>query len=156
MFLSVWEQQNPTTIPVCYKSRDDQHGSITIKRSGTILAFKLEHISGELKCNDYSSSYWGMHSWAPEKAISTLITDTNKNIVAPKTDYTPADYQTFTIPGYSHKSPELVMEVPGTLGYEVTEGDVFWIWYGEDFFDGTEPNNSGEHCINVYVKFSPW
>ena len=82
-----------------------------------------------------------------------MITDANRNVIVPKTAGTFDEVLSFRIPGYNYISPELVMEVPGGQTVPVTRGDEFQVWLADDFFDYSDSNNVGEHCIDVYVKY---
>lgn len=153
----VWEQQNTT--PVCYKAKGDEKGEFTIQNSGTIEAFKLEHVTGLLGCRPTGcDTYWGLYPANPSPfIISTAITDTNRNVVSPSpNDITSNDFDSFSIPGYDHMSPEIVMKAYGTQVRSASKGNVFWIWFAEDLFDTSESNNVGEICVNVYAKFKRW
>ena len=94
-----------------------------------------------------------MYSFIGSEFITTFITDTNKNIVSAN-GITSDNYESFSIPGYNHYSKEIIMNVYGPQVTQARKGDIFWVWYGEDLFNGYEPNNSGVHCINVYARFT--
>ena len=152
--LLVWEKQNET--PVCYEAKDDKHGTFTVQRNGKIKAFKLEHVSGSLSCSTTGcESYWGMNGHIGPEFITTFITDTSKNIVSAY-GITSNNYKSFSIPGYDHQSNEIIMNVHGPKVTQARTGDIFWVWYGEDLFNGPgyEPNNHGVLCINVYAGFT--
>lgn len=123
-----------------------------MNRSGIVVGIKLEHISGSLSAGDlsYADSYWGMAPYKDADVITTLVTRLNKEILAPKTDYSAGDMNSFKIAGYYYNSPELIMEV---TGFQVFEEEQLAVWFGEDFFDSNDDNNEGKHCINIYVKF---
>ena len=123
-----------------------------MKKNGTVFAIKLEHVSGSIRVNaDVRDTYWGVFPFQGySDVISTLVTRINKVILAPKIDFSTGDLYSFKIAGYHHKSPNLVMEV---ASFHVSENEQLAVWFAEDFFSYNDSNNSGNHCVDIYVKF---
>ena len=60
------------------------YGSINITKTGHLRTMKLIHKNGSLHCNSETSpSFWGCTFASYGKKLSTIITDTGKNIVLP-------------------------------------------------------------------------
>ena len=86
----------------------------------------------------------------------TIITDTNKKAILPPTEDLKAhsdnikDHQ--SLPGYHHNSTELVFHnLVNPLS--VSSNQEMQIWYGQDWIDRGEEDNSGKTCVDVYAWY---
>ena len=78
-----------------------------------------------------------------------IIVDSSNNTIAP--NFQSDDLDTFTIPGYLHNTPEVILDVP-RMPYKEDKGEELQVWYvAEDYFNAYDHNNVGEVCINVYL-----
>ena len=121
---------------------------------------KLVHKSGSIYCNrGGQDSYWSCvnNAFYAINDLLTIITDTNKNALLPPAE----DLQSFpnhlcgrkhyyTLEGAERNSPELVFRNAVTL----SQGQELQIWYGQDFADCGESDNSGATCVDVYAWYT--
>ncbi|KAL9958365.1 hypothetical protein ACROYT_G035371 [Oculina patagonica] len=120
---------------------------------------KLIYKSGSIKCNPkYSASYWGCRNTASygNNGLLTIITNAKKEAVLPPA----GDLQTgcgnkrhyYSLNGTSHTSPELVFrDLSNSLS--VSRKEELQIWYGQDWIDCSDDNNSGKTCVDVYAWY---
>ena len=90
----------------------------------------------------------------------TIITDANKKAILPPTEDLKAfvsDYYNkrehfYNLPGHHHNSTELVFRnLVNPLS--VSSNQEMQIWYGQDWIDFGEVDNSGETCVDVYAWY---
>ena len=122
---------------------------------------KLIHSSGAVSCNtNYDASYWGCtykESYG-DHGLMTIITNTNKESVLPpfkelKTTRCGVSKPNFyNLNGTTHSSPELVFNALASP-LSVSRNQELQIWYGQDWIDCTEDNNSGTTCVDVYAWY---
>jgi len=75
-----------------------------------------------------------------------VITDSSDNIMLPQ-----SQQLIFNVPGYHTNSPQLVF--PGFQApLHVSSGQELRVWYSEDWNGGTEYDNGGLSCTDVYAK----
>ena len=115
---------------------------------------KLIHQSGSVLCNnDYIPSFWGCTHPNYGEDLMTIITDANKKAILPPTeDLKGNTVHHYTLPGYHHNSTELVFRnLFNPLS--VSSNQEMQIWYGQDWKDCFEINNSGKTCVDVYAWY---
>ncbi|XP_027053036.1 uncharacterized protein LOC113680221 isoform X1 [Pocillopora damicornis] len=150
------------TNPLCFGARNDDHGSFTIAKAGSISALKLVHISGALTCHSSSTrSFWGCEvSSYGKKTLMTLVTYINRTVFLPTREtadmgepgHTCATEYIYHLQGFDDVSTEIIFNTSSkTLPVKMNQG--FQIWYGQDLSDCSEINNSGQSCVNVYVWY---
>ncbi|XP_028519138.1 uncharacterized protein LOC110252900, partial [Exaiptasia diaphana] len=116
-----WEKVNAN--PVCFGARDDTFGSFLINVTrGLINEVKLVHLSGGVTCKKGQLSNWGCGD-------GKLV---------------------FKIPSYDpFISAKLKMKL--TTPINITAGQEYRLWYGEDFKNVSEGDNSGTACVDVHM-----
>ena len=116
---------------------------------------KLIHRSGSVRCGNYISSYWGCTYSGYGEDLMTIITDANKKAILPPTEDLKAHSDIkdhYSLPGYHHKSTELVFHnLVNPLS--VSSNQEMQIWYGQDWMDRGEEDNSGKTCVDVYAWY---
>lgn len=146
-----------TTNPVCYRGKGTSPGSFKVPQSAQITEVKLVHVSGHIKCgNSLPGSYWACGCCYKTDTVLTLVTDANNNPLFPSRKFkTQVGHSEISLPGFNHLSPELVLPSPndGPL-VQVSKGDILKIWFGEDFVKYADFNNSGQHCVHVFLKYN--
>ena len=84
-----WIQMTPST--VCFGARDDSYGFFRTSKAGNIITFKLTYRSGYVTCDAQKSSFhskWGcLWNRLIPNQMATLITDKNRNLLLPKSDF---------------------------------------------------------------------
>ncbi|XP_066927449.1 uncharacterized protein [Clytia hemisphaerica] len=143
-----------TTSPVCYKGKDSSPGFFTIKDAGSIAFVKLQHVSGYIACGERLVSRWACGCCYKENTVLTLITDSQDRPLFPDNVFeTRVNHKEILLVDFDHMSNELVL--PTSQGVQkVNGGDVWKIWFGEDYVDWAEFNNSGEHCVHVSLFYA--
>uniref|UniRef100_A0A7M5XK66 SET domain-containing protein n=1 Tax=Clytia hemisphaerica TaxID=252671 RepID=A0A7M5XK66_9CNID len=135
-----------TNEPICYSGRDNDFASFIISREGRVKAFKLVHVSGAIYCSspaiNKKPSTWGCNHWAfPENHFLTIISNANNKIIIQKThDSTQDKY-----------GKEFLLTANEPMDFRKNEE--LRVWYGEDFHNTTEHDNTGRQCIRVYARF---
>ena len=119
---------------------------------------KLVHKSGSLKCTaDDPASYWGCTHVQSHgnNVLLTIITNSKKEAVLPSAGDLKAGYNHYSyhINGTTHTSPELVFPDPANKVL-VSRSQELQIWYGQDWIEFTEENNSGTTCVDVYAWYT--
>ena len=141
--------------------RDNQYGAFNITKSGRLRTMKLVHKSGAVNCNpNYDTSYWGCKNPAfGSNGLMTIITNANKESVLPLAGELKAnggcDNKKFfySLSGITHTSSELVFsDLSNPLS--VSRNQELQIWYGQDWMDCSENNNSGTTCVDVYAWYA--
>ena len=112
---------------------------------------KLIYRSGSVRCNDKTiSSYWGCTNAAYGENLMTIITDANKKAILPPVE--DLKRHSYSLPGYHHNSTELVFRnLVNPLS--VSSNQEMQIWYGQDWMDHGEGDNSGKTCVDVYAWY---
>lgn len=130
---------------ICYGASGDKYAEFVVKQNCQLFAIRLGYVSGEVKCHtDGIASRWGC---SKANGISTLIRNGSSNaLFVPEkvADF----YGNFILPGFDENDDVLIFKRNAYL----KAGEAFQIWYGEDFFNGYEPNNSGRQCIDVDIS----
>ncbi|XP_020620127.1 uncharacterized protein LOC110057864 [Orbicella faveolata] len=156
------ETQDPwiklNTAPVCFGAKGNQFGKFSVPSGGRLLAIKLVHMYGYVRCttgNVQYWSYWGcgtVHGGVGDQ-VSVVVTTSTNGVLLPASQFiTDSTHKWFRIPGYNSLSPELVLSVfssPPT----VTSGQVLRLWYGEDLAsDVGDRDNDGTSCCDVFAR----
>jgi len=130
---------------VCFGARDNQFGAFTMKQSGTLVGIKLVHKSGFVACKSGAArkSNWGCGGGP----VSIAVTDDEDAMIFPDKA---GRGGWITVLGYNSKSKDLVLNKPAKP-FSVDAGTEMKLWYGEDFTDSTEGDNSGRSCADVYA-----
>jgi len=152
-----WQKVNAE--PVCFGGQDNTYGAFNITKTGRVKTMKLVHRSGSIRCNTiYGESYWACDN-PPVYAdkLMTIITNTNKDALLPPTE----DLETnpgngkkhfYSLKGTGHKSAELVFRSLSSP-LSLSRNQELQIWYGQDWVDVSEGNNSGETCVDVFAWY---
>jgi len=153
-----WQKIN--TDPVCFGARDNKYGAFNITKSGLLKTMKLVHKSGSIKCNqDFPASYWGCTTspYYINDSLMTIITNTKKEAILPpavdlKSNNANKNDFFYNLNGTTHTTPELVFR-DLAIELSVARSQEFQIWYGQDWKDLSEDNNSGQSCVDVYAWY---
>ena len=86
----------------------------------------------------------------------TIITDANKKAILPPAEdlkgHSGIKEHSYSLPGYHHNSTELVFRnLVNPLS--VSSNQEMQIWYGQDWMDLGEGDNSGKTCVDVYAWY---
>ena len=157
---TTWIVQNPY---VCYRGRGEQYGSFQFDRNSTLVALRFRHLSGaiytEWNKKIYEESYWGVkkqHMTCEDNGycFSIFVTNQKREQVFPISPpaITAHKPYLYDLPGYSHDDDHIVFK-PRWMSMRVSRGERFRVYYGQDFKNLGEDNNSGEHCIIVEASY---
>ena len=143
--------------PVCFGAKDSQFGSFKASVGGNLMKVKLVHLYGYVTCLDGRDNYWS--HWGcgnylingNSNYIDVSLTTATDNILLPPSEIGRSDKWTL-IPGYSSRSPELVMSIYDTP-VAVTAGQELRLWYTQDLINGPESDNAGRVCADVFGYF---
>ena len=134
------------TDPVCFGTKNNAYGTFNIQQSGKILALKLVHLSGRVKCDqNLNETRWGCLS-----KLNTHITDVENHRLFPMDGSTVFDqYLYYSLSGFDDNSPEIEFSnFSSPLSVDVCQE--FRVWFGEDLINVFEYDNSGMSCIDAY------
>ena len=81
-----------------------------------------------------------------------ILTDSEDRVIYPAPRVKRGVGGWYELPGYTVKSPELVLSDFGNP-YYLKKGEKLKVWYGGDLFDYYESDNHGSTCMEVYVYF---
>ena len=155
--LDVW--QKITTAPVCFGARDNKYGAFNVTKTGHVRTMKLVRRGGTIRCNDEDDpSYWGCRfsvNYAKNTSL-TIITNSKIEAIIPPHEELQASQgckkHFYFLEGFAHNCPELrfpnLSSPLSLLRYQELQ-----IWYGQDFADCSEHNNSGSTCVDVYAWY---
>ncbi|XP_022809306.1 uncharacterized protein LOC111346276 [Stylophora pistillata] len=146
-----WQKINGEK-PVCFGAKDNHYGSFNMTKSGRVETMKLIHRSGSVRCNHVTSaSYWACTYKEYGENLMTIITDADKKPVFPPAEDFNKD--SYSLPGYHHNSTELVFRRLVTP-LSVMSNQEMQIWYGQDWKDTSEENNSGKVCADIFAWYA--
>jgi len=144
---------------VCFGAKGDQFGKFSVPSSGRLLAIKLVHVYGYVRCttgNVQYWSYWGcgtVHKSVGDQ-VNVVITSSTNSILLPPNQFFPTSFagslKWSRIPGYNSLSPELVLSAFSSP-LTVTSGQVLRLWYGEDLVN-KDGDNGGTSCCEVFAR----
>ena len=119
-------------------------------------------MSGSIYCTKiHGASYWGcknVNNDYGNNGLLTIITDVNKESVLPPAEDLKArscdnNKHFYSLDETTHTSPELVFrDLSNPLS--VSRNQELQIWYGQDWVDCSEDNNSGTTCVDVYAWYA--
>lgn len=152
-FSDRWHKINAS--PVCFGAKDSSYGTLNMKKAGKVLTVKLVHLSGYVACVESypsSRSNWGCAPYSVRQdRLLTVITDNQNRKILPQDEFIVNFYRLeYSLPGFTSKSPEIVFK-NFTAPRDVSVGQEFRIWYGQDLKNRSEENNGGTSCTDVYV-----
>ena len=145
-----------TVTPVCYKAKNNQYASFTAPHKGRIKYIKLQHVSGGINCSTVTKggiglSNWGcLHTSYREDHILTVVTNTKDQIIFPIIENSTSTFK-FRIPGAFHNDDELILTRDEPL--TVHKNEEMRIWNTQDLYIKYEDDNTGTHCIFVFLKY---
>ena len=135
-------------------------------KSGRLKTMKLVHRSGMVRCRTgIVASYWGCQhpKYGVGGKLMTVITDDNKKAILPPAEdleaFQPSEHicgikkHFYSLNGTDHKSPELVFRSLSNP-LSVSRNQELQIWYGQDWKDCSENDNSGKTCVDVYAWYA--
>ncbi len=130
--------------PVCFGAKDNQYGSFSVSTNIAVTSVMLVHRSGWVRCapSSVTQSNWGCSG----DKINVHLTDQNNGRLVPAASVPKDDYDFYTMPGYTSKSPVLVF----SQDFSFYRNQKLRLWYGEDLINNGEGDNSGKSCADVY------
>ena len=157
----MWQKINKD--PVCFAARDDQYGEFRMTKTGNVKAMKLLHRNGSIICNSLANaSYWSCANlkYYARNTFSTIITNVNKKaLLPPEKDLKSlkqfgggGQKHFYVLEGIKQGSPELVLS-SHTSPLRLLKNQELQIWYGQDWIDWSEENNSGTTCVDVFAWY---
>ncbi|XP_068684934.1 uncharacterized protein [Montipora foliosa] len=155
----VWQKINED--PVCFGSRDNQYGAFEMTKTGNVTGIKLAHRNGSIKCNENTgASYWScanLDAYA-NNTFMTIITTADKKALLPKEekllDKGGCSNKTYfyVLEGIKQGSTELVLSSHSSP-LRLLKNQELQIWYGQDWADCSEDNNSGTTCVDIFAWY---
>jgi len=100
-------------------------------------------------------SHWGCGYFNARRTVdwtSISVTTAGNFVLFPPEDIKKGPYHWALIPGYTSRTPELVISIYDAP-QAITAGQELRVWYSEDLFDDAEGNNNGRVCADVYGYF---
>ena len=132
--------------PVCFVAKGDDFSRFSYPKNILVSSFMLVHRSGTVTCDKKHYSYWGC---APDvNVFSVLLTDQNNKILAPEAS-TVSRGGWYKLAGYTSSSSVLAF-CAKNKPLALFANSELRLWYGEDYVDGTESDNGGKSCADVY------
>ncbi|XP_068732543.1 uncharacterized protein [Montipora capricornis] len=155
----VWQKINED--PVCFGSRDDQYGAFEMTKTGNVKDMKLVHRSGSIKCNpNTGASYWSCANVGAyaNNTFMTIITTADKKALLPKEEKLlnkggcNNKKYFYVLEGIKQGSTELVLSSHSSP-LRLLKNQELQIWYGQDWADCSEDNNSGTTCVDIFAWY---
>ena len=173
-FSGVWQKTNKGS--VCFGAKNNSYGAFNMTKTGHVQAMKLVHRNGSIRCNrKHSATYWGCskESACPKIDLMTIITKASGEALLPLDEESKDSQnsqnsaascgkkrQIYSLERTSQNSSQLVF---GNLSSPLSllRNQELQIWYGQDWIDCSEDNNSGATCVDVYAWYiwtmtAPW
>ena len=153
----MWQKINED--PVCFGSRDDQYGAFKMTKTGNVTGMKLAHRNGSIKCNKYTgASYWSctyLDLYA-KNTFMTIITTADRKALLPKEEELLMqgcnNTYFYVLEGIKQGSTELVL-CSHSSPLRLLKNQQLQIWYGQDWVNCSESNNSGTTCVDVFAWY---
>ncbi|XP_015760568.1 PREDICTED: uncharacterized protein LOC107339770 [Acropora digitifera] len=142
-----WHKLN--SAPVCFGAKGNQFGRFRVEVGGSIQAVKLVHLSGQVTCDVQRNAWskWGCDTPGMGQYIAVFLTDAHNTILLPM-----GQSSRYTIPGFDVQSSEIVFSgFPNPL--HLSSDKELRLWYWEDRVDGSEQDNDGRSCTDVFAKY---
>jgi len=145
---------------VCFGAKDNSNGAFVTDFTGYITQIMLTHLNGQVSCWSSSFANWGCSDHgASQMGVQMRTVDGNlvfpdinndSHVSAIDGNGTPTETITswYAMDNYNHNSSRVVYE----KGISFFKGGTYNLWYGEDWSNSTEHDNSGKTCANVYVR----
>ena len=121
---------------------------------------KLVHRHGSIKCHpNYRSTYWscGNIDAYANNTFMTIITNANREALLPSAENLNTyghnvKRHHYVLDGVNQGSPELIL---GNLSRPLSllKDQQLQIWYGQDWVDWSELNNSGTSCVDIFAWY---
>ena len=132
-------------------------------KTGNVKAMKLLHRNGSIICNSLANaSYWSCANleYYARNTFSTIITNVNKKALRPLEKDLKSLKQLggggqkhfYVLEGIKQGSSELVLS-SYTSPLRLLKDQELQIWYGQDWIDWSEENNSGTTCVDVFAWY---
>ena len=145
---------------MCFGAKDNAFGRFHLPSSGKLAAIKLVHLYGYVSCLAPHPSHWSYWGCAHHGGITNynnvVIKDAHDHIILPPKELLAsggnAAGKWYYNVGYSSLSPELVLSVFSDPP-NVSSGQEFRVWYGEDLVKYYEQDNGGKVCSDVYALY---
>ena len=134
---------------MCFGAIGNQFGRFRVEVGGSIQAVKLVHLSGQVTCDVQSNAWskWGCDTPGMGQYIAVFLTDAHNTILLPM-----GQSSRYTIPGFDVQSSEIVFSgFPNPL--HLSSDKELRLWYWEDRVDGSEQDNDGRSCTDVFAKY---
>ena len=157
-FADVWQKVNNNA--VCFGARDGRYGAFNVTKTGVVKSVKLVHKNGSIKCHpDYPSTFWSCSNinYYPNNTFMTIITNAKREALLPsvenlKTRGCNGKEHFYILDGFYQGSPELIL---GNLSRPLSllKDQQLQIWYGQDWVDCSEDNNSGTSCVDIFAWY---
>ncbi|KXJ06705.1 hypothetical protein AC249_AIPGENE8923 [Exaiptasia diaphana] len=91
-----------------------------------------------------------LSNWGCPANLLTILTDKENNRLAQQKSYIILwVWLAYTLPKYDSFSPKVELDLIKLIN--VTAGQEFRLWYGEDLKNAHEHDNSGTTCAHVYM-----
>ena len=158
LIADVWQKINND--PVCFGARDDRYGAFHVTKTGSVKAMKLVHRSGSIKCHpNYPSTFWscGNIDAYAKNTFMTIITNANREALLPSVESLYPRYGChtgkyfYTLDELNQGSLELILGNSRSLN--LLKDQQLQIWYGQDWIDCSEENNSGTACVDIFAWY---
>lgn len=146
--------------PVCFGALGDRFGTFKVPKGGKLMKIKLVHLYGYVQCTGNASVYWSHWGcgYYPQGTvidfISVSVTTASNSVLFPPYAINKGSFKWALVPGYSSRTPDLVMSIYDTP-VEVTTGQELRLWYTEDLYNTWEADNGGKVCADVYGYYMP-
>ena len=154
----MWQKLNND--PVCFGARDDTYGVLSVTKTGLVKAMKLVHRHGSLKCHpNYPSTFWscGNVDVYASNTFMTIITNASREALLPSVENMSAhgcngEKYFYVLDGVDQASPELILG-NHSKPLNLLKDQQLQIWYGQDWVDCSEDNNSGTSCVDIFAWY---
>ncbi|XP_002163010.1 uncharacterized protein LOC100215883 [Hydra vulgaris] len=134
----------------CFSGASDLPAIVPIWQDGFLVATKLVHVSGIIKCSGSAQgSNFGCYD--DHTKLNVFVCDDKRQVIFPSPsqvityDY----YKNYQYPGFMATDKEIIFS---NFPYPVfvNNGEQITIWNGEDLFNVADTDNSGRVCVDVY------
>ena len=138
--------------PVCFGAKDNKFGSFPSTRSVNAYEIAIKKVSGKgVSCSGSPLSPFSCVNGGPANGLmGAYLTDYWRRPIVPRSPTHPADPKGFYGVNGNNVRSQLVRLVAGDNmnGHYISSGHTRYVAYGEDLFDHTEYDNSGETSVD--------